>query len=255
MFILGHTGITLQAARKLHRAVDLRVVALIALYPDIIDKTLHYVFCPLFAPDWDHGLTRTVGHSLTFNALVAVNILIWWWRDRELHPERWVYALVIPLHLFLDEMWGPNLRVTLLWPWLGHDFYRIDGGTVASHLHRNFSRMEVVLGEVLGAILLWDLRKDLLRGRPLAVEPAGAEHHDVSIAEQRDGKAPTQAPGIGGEPLEQGHDGAAHDGSAENARGLSGERAQTSDGHRENGGKHHGIKEADGEHRHLGDSP
>ena len=163
MLILGHAGITLQAARKLHRGVDLRFAAFIALYPDIIDKALHYIYCPLFAPGWTHGFTRTVGHSLTFNALVAGKLLLWWWRDRELHPARWVYAAIIPLHLVLDEMWDPELRLTLFWPWLGNDFPRIYMDDLVSHLGRNFAKVEVIVGEIVGGFLLWDLRSHFAR--------------------------------------------------------------------------------------------
>jgi hypothetical protein len=247
LFILGHTGITLKAAHRMRSDVNLRVAALIALYPDIIDKFLNYIYCPLFAPDWTHGLTRTVGHSLTINALVMLNLGLWAWRTRHTHPDRWVYAAIIPIHLILDEMWDPALRVTLMWPWLGNDFPRIFDDNVASHLARNFSKIEVVLGEVLGAILLWDLRS--------AIKAPGAEQGHVGVAGQGHDEAPAQAEGVAGEALYEGHHRAAHDGRAEDAGALGRQGAQAADGHGEDGGEHHRVEEADGEHSHHSDSP
>ena len=52
-----------------------------SLYPDIIDKALHYIYCPLFARTGPM-VSPAPWATPTFNALVAGNLLLWWWRDR-----------------------------------------------------------------------------------------------------------------------------------------------------------------------------
>src|SRR5437870_5094722 len=111
MLLFGHVGLTIGLARVLSREVDVRWVAVASMLPDIIDKPLRYFITPTFT----QSNTRTVGHSLTIIAVSMVVVLLL----RRTIRGAGVIALVLPLHLLLDGMWAPDLRVSLLWPWAG----------------------------------------------------------------------------------------------------------------------------------------
>ena len=114
MLLFGHVGLTLGLARALSREVDVRWVAVASMLPDIIDKPLRYLIAPAFT----QSNTRTVGHSLTVIVVGMVVVLLL----RRTIRGAGVVALVLPLHLLLDGMWGPDQRVSLLWPWAGNGF-------------------------------------------------------------------------------------------------------------------------------------
>src|SRR5262245_9824471 len=114
MLLFGHVGLTIGLARALSREVDIRWVAVASMLPDIVDKPLRYVIAPAFT----QGNTRTVGHSLT---VLCVSMLVVLLLRRTIRGAG-VVALVLPVHLFLDSMWLPDTRVSLLWPWAGNEF-------------------------------------------------------------------------------------------------------------------------------------
>jgi membrane-bound metal-dependent hydrolase YbcI (DUF457 family) len=114
MLLFGHVGLTIGLARVLSREVDVRWVAVASVLPDIIDKPLRYLMAPAFT----QSNTRTVGHSLT---VILVSMLVVLLLRRPIRGAG-VVALVLPLHLLLDGMWVPDLRVSLLWPWAGNGF-------------------------------------------------------------------------------------------------------------------------------------
>ncbi len=114
MLLFGHVGLTIGLARALSREVDVRWVAVAAMLPDIIDKPLRYFIAPVFT----QRNTRTVGHSLTVILVSMVVVLLL----RRTIRGAGIVALVLPLHLLLDGMWVPDLRVSLLWPWTGNGF-------------------------------------------------------------------------------------------------------------------------------------
>ena len=118
MLWFGHIGLTVGLARALSREVDTRWVAVAAVLPDVIDKPLRYVIAPAFT----QGNTRTVGHSLTVILVCMAVVLLL----RRSIRGAGVIALVLPLHLLLDGMWMPDLRLSLLWPWAGHGFAPVD---------------------------------------------------------------------------------------------------------------------------------
>ena len=72
-----------------------------------------------------------------------------------------VVALVLPMHLLLDGMWVPDLRVSLLWPWAGSAFPPLHEvgvqGLVAHLLHDLADPVNVVgeLGGLLVLVFLW----------------------------------------------------------------------------------------------------
>ena len=118
MLLFGHVGLTIGCARALSREVDVRWVAVASVLPDIIDKPLRYFIAPAFM----QSNTRTVGHSLTIIAVSMVVVLLL----RRTIRGAGVVALALPVHLLLDGMWVPDLRVSLLWPWAGNGFPPLD---------------------------------------------------------------------------------------------------------------------------------
>ena len=149
MLLFGHVGLTIGLARVLSREVDVRWVAVAAMLPDIIDKPLRYFIAPAFT----QGNTRTVGHSLTVLLVGMVVVLLL----RRTIRGAWVVALVLPMHLLLDGMWTPDLRVSLLWPWAGNGFpplYEKGMSGVWNHLIRNLSDPVNLAGELGGMMVL-----------------------------------------------------------------------------------------------------
>jgi membrane-bound metal-dependent hydrolase YbcI (DUF457 family) len=148
MLLLGHVGLTVGLARALSREVDIRWVAVAAMLPDLIDKPLRYFIALAFT----QGNTRTVGHSLT---VMCVSMLVIFLFRRRMRGAG-VIALMLPMHVFLDRMWRPNERVSLLWPWAGNAFppvYEEGWSGLWEHLlHGLYS--PVNLGGELGGLLV-----------------------------------------------------------------------------------------------------
>jgi membrane-bound metal-dependent hydrolase YbcI (DUF457 family) len=153
MLLFGHIGLTLGVARALSREVDARWVAVASLLPDLIDKPLRYVLAPVFT----QGNTRTVGHSLT--VLLVGMVLVAFPLRHTIRGAR-VVALVLPVHLLLDGMWMPDMRVSLLWPWAGSAFPPLDEVGVPglwAHLVRDLSDPVNLAGELGGLLVLASL--------------------------------------------------------------------------------------------------
>jgi hypothetical protein len=96
--------------------MDLRLVFLGAVLPDIIDKPLGFWLLPQAV----NYTTRGVAHTLVFNLLLlgaALGALAAWRRA-------WLLTLALGSmgHLLLDQMW--RAPVTLFWPFLGWRFPR-----------------------------------------------------------------------------------------------------------------------------------
>jgi membrane-bound metal-dependent hydrolase YbcI (DUF457 family) len=144
MLLFGHVGLTIGLARALSREVDVRWVAVASMLPDIIDKPLRYCIAPAFT----QSNTRTVGHSLT---VIVVGMLLLLLLRRTIRGAG-VIALVLPLHVLLDGMWGSDLRVSLLWPWAGNAFPALDEVGMAglwNHLMRDLSTPVNLAGELV----------------------------------------------------------------------------------------------------------
>ncbi|MFW6056055.1 MAG: metal-dependent hydrolase [Chloroflexota bacterium] len=137
MLILGHAGITVGAALvgeavlghrnaptslsrpleviqditvSLSQRIDLRVLFVASLLPDIIDKPLGLV---LFAPAFGSG--RLFAHTLWFPlALLAAGLMLRSFRGGQVLL---VFAFGSGMHLLLDAMW--LTPATLFWPLLG----------------------------------------------------------------------------------------------------------------------------------------
>ena len=169
MLILGHTGITLGAATliagavnsrqaaetagiswfaSLSRYVDIRLLLVGSLLPDIIDKPLGQYF---FRETFDNG--RIFSHTLLFIILISAVGFFLYKRRRQV----WMLALAAGsfLHLVLDEIW--NTTATLFWPLMGFTFEKIELTGWASNILRSLlSEPAVYIPEAIGlAILLW----------------------------------------------------------------------------------------------------
>lgn len=110
MFIFGHAGLTIAAARAVDRDVDLRWAVLLALGPDLLDKPLSRLI-----PEIVNHNTRAFGHTLLFSLLVFTALLL---RQRRVRPALVLWACYAG-HFVLDGMWRNTNPVILLWPALG----------------------------------------------------------------------------------------------------------------------------------------
>ncbi len=169
MLLLAHTGITLGAATVLAGAanfkkksgngiltwftslseyVDIRILLVGSLLPDIIDKPLG-VF--LFRDTFSNG--RIYAHTLLFLVILTAAGFYLYRRRR----KTWLLVLAFGtfIHLLLDQIWlTPK---TLLWPLLGFTFDRVNVEDWLSFWFWDlFVYPQVFIPEVVGlAILLW----------------------------------------------------------------------------------------------------
>jgi inner membrane protein len=140
--------------------IDIRVLILGSMLPDIIDKPVGKIFFP---DTFSNG--RIFSHSLLFMVVLAIaGLFLYRWRS-------WTWLLVLSfstfIHLVLDEMWhDPE---TLFWPAYGLTFEKHElmnwGSDVLYALLHNPG---VYVPEIIGiAILIWFLQSLVRRGRLL----------------------------------------------------------------------------------------
>lgn len=139
MFVFGHAGLTLAAARAVDREIDPRWAVLLALGPDLVDKPIR-----LLLPAFSNHNTRSLGHSLALSLAVFAGLLIWKRRPKVALVLWACYAG----HFLLDSMWLYPSPIVLLWPMLG-DFPRPIRGPMLSWL-----TLWNVLGEFAGLVFL-----------------------------------------------------------------------------------------------------
>lgn len=170
MLLLGHAGITLGAATLLagavksrypsqsrgeswftylERYVDVRLLLVGSLLPDIIDKPVGQVF---FRETFSNG--RIFSHTLIFLIIIAAaGYCLYRYRQKRV----WLLTLAggTLMHLILDEMWfAPG---TLFWPFLGLTFEKIDlTGWALNIFQVLMSAPGVYIPEVVGLVMvLW----------------------------------------------------------------------------------------------------
>ncbi len=152
MFVFGHAGLTIAAARAVDPDVDLRWAAALALGPDLLDKPMSRLF-----PAFVHHNTRGIGHTLVFSLAVLAALLIW---KRRPKPALLLWACYTG-HLFFDAMWTKGNHAILLWPLLG-DF----PAPVRGH-HFSWLTVWYLAGEVAGlAVIIRLVRQNALLERP-----------------------------------------------------------------------------------------
>ncbi len=113
--IFWHLGATTAVVRYTFRdeRMDLRMLALGALLPDLVDTPVGAAFYASLQS------VRLVGHTLLASALAMVLVLLNTRRGRP--RKRWMpVAVGMLVHLVLDGMW--NDPETLWWPLLGWGF-------------------------------------------------------------------------------------------------------------------------------------
>jgi inner membrane protein len=169
MMIFAHAGITLGAAtlvagvanRKqadldtktswfasLSRYIDIRILLVGSLLPDIIDKPVGQY---LFRETFSNG--RIFSHTLLF--LIIITGIGFYLYKR--HRQVWMLTLAAGTfsHLILDGMWA--VPGTLFWPLLGLTFERVEVTNWISYIFRMlFSHASDYIPELIGlVILLW----------------------------------------------------------------------------------------------------
>jgi inner membrane protein len=169
MFILAHTGITLGAAtlvagtinrrqpgqnaiiswlNSLSQYVDIRVLLVGSLLPDIIDKPVGQVF---FRETFSNG--RIFAHTLLF-LIVLAGIGFFLFKS---YRQVWMLTLATGTftHLVMDRMW--NTPGTLFWPLLGFTFEKVELTDWLWNLFKTLLyRPGAYIPELIGlAVLLW----------------------------------------------------------------------------------------------------
>jgi membrane-bound metal-dependent hydrolase YbcI (DUF457 family) len=144
MYVFGHSGLTLAAARAVDREVDPRWAVLLALAPDLIDKPGAHLW-----PALVHHNSRGFGHTLLFSLIVLAALLAWKRRPKPALVLWGCYAG----HFLFDSMWTHGNHAILLWPLLGA-FPRPTYGHGFSWLS-----LWYVLGEVAGLFILVKLAR------------------------------------------------------------------------------------------------
>jgi inner membrane protein len=137
--------------------VDLRVVIIGSLLPDIIDKPVGTFF---FKETFYNG--RIFSHSLMFLILISLAGIFLYKR----HKTIWWLGLSFGTltHLIFDEMWlAPQ---TLFWPLHGFTFPKTDiTNWIPNSLHQLITNPLVYIPELVGAAVLVFLTIRLLRRR------------------------------------------------------------------------------------------
>ncbi len=128
--------------------IDIRLLLIGSLLPDIIDKPIGRFF---FRETFNNGSIYC--HTLLFLIVITAGGLYLYW-DRN---KTWLLVLSFGnfMHLILDGMWlTPR---TLLWPLYGFSFERIDVNSWIQHLFYNLlNKPAVGIPELVGAaITIW----------------------------------------------------------------------------------------------------
>jgi membrane-bound metal-dependent hydrolase YbcI (DUF457 family) len=152
MYVFGHVGLTIAAARAADRDADLRWAAVLAVAPDILDKPGSRLWPALVRHN-----TRGFGHTALFSLFVLAGLLIWKRRPKTTLVMWGCYVG----HFLLDTMWRGDNRAILFWPLLG-EFPPLVFGPVSRGLAAWY-----ILGEIAGLVLLVTLaRRHGLLERP-----------------------------------------------------------------------------------------
>lgn len=145
--LFWHVGASIAIARYTFRddRMDLRMLALGALLPDLIDTPIGLVFFDQLQS------VRLVTHGLVVASIVMVGVVL---RTRRGRPRKhWMpLAIGVLLHLLLDAMWlDPE---TLWWPFLGQDFSAAGPTTAAGYISEVLTDWRMWAGEAAGLIYL-----------------------------------------------------------------------------------------------------
>lgn len=135
---------------SLAERLDIRLLLIGSLLPDIIDKPVGMLF---FRDTFSNG--RIFSHTLLFLTLITIGGLFLYWTLR----KNWLLVLAFGtfFHLVLDEMWATPQ--TLLWPLYGFSFPKIDFEFVSwleGMLYTVSNNPAALIPELLGAaVIIW----------------------------------------------------------------------------------------------------
>lgn len=128
----------------LSRFLDIRVLMIGALVPDIIDKPLSFL---------GFGNGRSITHTLlVFLIVLALAMYLWKYRK-----QTWLLAIAIGIftHLIFDSMWSTPR--TLFWPLRGWAFtpavHKINLGQFTIWWHDLFANSSVYIPETIGFLI------------------------------------------------------------------------------------------------------
>lgn len=130
----------------LTRNIDIRILLIGALLPDIIDKPLGILF---FREEISNG--RIYSHTLLFLIIITL-VGVYLYRNRR---KTWLLALSFGTftHFILDQMWRNSQ--TLFWPFLGIAFRKTDVSEwIPDILYSLHTNPAVYIPEIIGFIIL-----------------------------------------------------------------------------------------------------
>lgn len=145
----------------LGKSIDIRLLLIGALLPDIIDKPLGHLF---FREALSNG--RIFAHTLLFLIIITLAGLYLYRRRAKL----WLLVLAFGtlIHLILDQMW--QTPQALLWPFLGFTFPKEDiTDWLPGTLHALLTNPSVYVPELLGAVILIWFAWILLRRKKVSL--------------------------------------------------------------------------------------
>jgi len=151
---------------RLAERIDLRLLFVGSLLPDIVDKPVGQFF---FRDVFSNG--RVLSHTLLF--LIIVTLAGLWFHRR--YAKNWLLVLAFGIltHLICDQMWrSPR---TLLWPIYGFSFDRMDlTHWVSNLLYALQTNAQVYVPELVGLVILVWFAADLVRrGRVISFIKTG----------------------------------------------------------------------------------
>jgi len=145
--LFWHAGATIAIARYTFRddRMDLRMLLLGALLPDLVDTPIGLLFYDRF------GGVRLFTHGLILAAAVMVAVVLSTRRGR---PRKLWMPLAIGLlfHILLDAMWFD--AETLWWPLLGWSFTPAGPEGVSAYLTEILTDWRTWFAEVAGLVYL-----------------------------------------------------------------------------------------------------
>ncbi len=137
---------TLQRITSVSRSINIRLLLIGSLLPDIFDKPIGQLF---FVEYFSNG--RIFGHTLLFLVLITI-IGLFLYKSRN---NTWLLVLSFGtfMHLILDAMWlTPQ---TLFWPLYGFTFERIDLSSWIQDIFGSLASNPLVyLPELAGFVLV-----------------------------------------------------------------------------------------------------
>ncbi|MFQ5948282.1 MAG: metal-dependent hydrolase [Acidimicrobiia bacterium] len=177
--ILWHIGVTILVVRYVFRdpKMDLRMLALGSLLPDLVDKPIGSVF---FNDVFRSG--RIFGHTLVFSGAVMVAVVLMTRRGTWARQGFMALAVGSLVHLLIDPAWSQ--AETFWWPLFGFDFPEMSNSSLGALLSDTLTDPLTWTVEALGLaylVYLWrraglsdsGRRREFLKDGRIAMRPRG----------------------------------------------------------------------------------